>query len=86
MAANIHLRNVDEKLILLLKQQANKEDISVNTLILMLLRRSLGLSTQLKAPVYHDLDNLCGTWTKQQAKEFVNNTAEFETIDKEMWK
>ena len=86
MTINIHLRNVDEKLILTLKKQAATEDVSVNTLILILLRRSLGLTSQQKTHVYHDLDNLCGTWTKQEGKAFLSNTSEFEKIDKDIWK
>ena len=83
---NIHLRNIDSQLIKLLKLEASRNEVSMNTLILILLRRSVGLSRERITPVYHDLDKLAGTWSKQQTKEFLDNTSPFEQIDKELWK
>lgn len=83
---NIHLRNVDNQLIKNLKLVASKQDVSMNTLILNLLRRGVGLSRERIVTVYHDLDKLAGTWSKQQAKEFLNEISHFEHIDKDIWK
>lgn len=82
---NIHLRNIDNQLIKHLKLEASKNEVSMNTLILNLLRKGLGL-VQERAVTYHDLDTLAGTWTKQQAKEFSSEISHFEHIDKEIWK
>ena len=83
---NIHLRNVDNQLIKTLKLTALKQDVSMNTLILSLLKRGVGLSRERVVAVYHDLDKLAGTWSKQQAKEFSNEISHFEHIDKDLWK
>ncbi len=83
---NIHLRNVDNQLIKNLKQEASKQDVSMNTLILSLLRRGVGLSRERPITTYHDLDKLAGTWSNQQAKEFLNEMSHFEHIEKDLWK
>ena len=83
---NIHLRNIDNQLIKHLKLEAAKQDVSMNTLILNLLSRSVGLKRERILPIYHDLDDLSGTWKKQDAKEFLNEISHFEHIDKEIWK
>lgn len=86
MSFNIHLRNVNSNLMNKLKSEATKQDLSMNTLILNLLNRGLGLRSKLSLPSYHDLDKLAGTWDKQQAKTFLKQIADFEQIDEELWK
>lgn len=84
--ANISLRNVDEETTSRLKEEANRQGVSVNTLILHLIRQGLGLKA--RAPrrrVYHDLDHLAGTWSDEEAAEFMNSEADFETVDEELW-
>jgi hypothetical protein len=36
-------------------------------------------------PPYHDLDFLIGTWTEQEAAEFLSVVSEFRRIDPELW-
>jgi hypothetical protein len=86
MLSNIHLRGIDSTLMALLKQEALNREISVNTLVLTLLKRGLGLSTDRHLPIYHDLDHLAGTWNKQKANLFLKKIADFEKIDKDLWK
>lgn len=35
--------------------------------------------------IYHDLDNLAGTWSEKDVKEFQENVEDLERIDKEIW-
>lgn len=86
MHSNIHLRGVDSRLMSQLKKQAVEQNTSVNSLILQLLKQSLGMATQRHLIAYHDLDKLAGTWTKKEANTFIKNTMDFEQIDKELWK
>jgi len=86
MQSNIHLRNVDDQLLKRLKQEAANEEISVNSLILNLLRSSLNLTDQRKVKIYDDLDKLAGTWDKKQTKAFQDILRDFEKIDKDIWK
>ena len=82
----ISLRGVDDEIAKKLKEQAVQRGTSVNTLILQFIRSSIGL----KAPAvrrhkHHDLDQLAGTWTDEDAAEFIRATSNFERIDKELW-
>lgn len=86
MISNIHLRKIDENLMAALKQEALERKVSVNTLILILLRYGLGLDQRRKLPVYHDLDSFIGTWSSADLKEFKRNVADFEKIDEDLWK
>ncbi len=80
------LRGVDEKITAALKEKARKEGISVNALMLRVLKESLGLEKKKRGVVYDDLDHLAGTWSKKDAAEFERAAAVFEKVDEEMWK
>ena len=86
MTVNIHVRGVDEKIVDQLKQLATEQRSSLNKVILAILRQGLGLSKRKTPKIYHDLDELAGTWTKRQAEEFNKAIAPFEKIDEELWK
>jgi hypothetical protein len=86
MSANIHLRGISEQLFHTLKQTASEQNISTNKLILNLLQQTLGLLPARPPRIYHDMDSLAGTWSSQEAKEFLKNTSDFEKIDEELWK
>ena len=84
--ATMTLRGIDDTIAQALKERARREDTSVNTLLLKILRESLGLEKKRRTAVYHDLDHLAGTWSAQECDEFLAATAVFEKVDKEMWK
>lgn len=85
MASNIHLRCVDQLMMVRLKQEAKTRNMSVNQLILFLLKNDLGLSNKQTKIVHHDLDKFAGTWSKQEAKQFLEVTEDFEKIDEDIW-
>ena len=58
----------------------------MNSVILHVLRDRLGLSKRKFRTVRHDLDDLAGTWTEEEAREFDDVACEFSHIDKELWK
>lgn len=80
------LRGVDERITAALKEKARKEGVSVNALMLRVLKESLGIEKKKRSVVYDDLDHLAGTWSKKDASEFERATAVFEKVDEEMWK
>ncbi len=84
--ATITLRGIDERIAGALKERARKEDTSVNTVMLRILKKSLGLEKKKRIALYDDLDHLAGTWSGQDAAEFEQATAAFEAVDKGMWK
>jgi hypothetical protein len=36
-------------------------------------------------PIYHDLDSLAGTWSDQEANEFLAAVSEFNRVDEKLW-
>lgn len=83
--SNIHLRGVDRLVLLRLKQEAKAQNVSLNQLILLVLRCKVGLSNQRPKTLHHDLDKLAGTWSKEEEQQFLQSIGDFSKIDKEMW-
>ncbi len=78
---SITLHNLDEKLYSLLKSESKKKGLSLNKTIKQLLKYHFGLSkTQTD-----DFDEFSGVWSKSDEQEFLNNTKELNTIDKNDW-
>ena len=80
------LRGIDDRIAGALKERARKEDTSVNTVTLRILKESLGLEKKKRSVLYDDIDHLAGTWSDQDAAEFERATAVFKAVDKDVWK
>lgn len=80
------IRGIDDATTKVLKQKAKKEGTSVNAVLLKTLRESFGLEKKRRTIIYDDLDYLAGTWSKKDFIEFQKKIADFETVDKKMWK
>ena len=81
----IQLRRLDRTLLRHLERDARRRNLSVNELILQILRRHFGVN----AGPFHDLDpllsHLAGQWTAAEAEDFDRVTAPFRTIDEQSW-
>lgn len=84
-ASNFNLRNVTPEVMLILKREASKKNVSVNSFIIQVLEQSLGVIRPAKKVVFHDLDHLAGTWTTKDKEKFDENIKAFEQIDEELW-
>lgn len=84
--ATMTLRGIDERIAGALKERAKKEDTSVNTVMLKIIKEALGVEKKKRKVLYDDLDHLAGTWSAQDAAEFEQATAPFEVVDEDMWK
>jgi plasmid stability protein len=84
--ATMTLRGMDEGMTRALKDRAQKENTSVNSVMLKILKESLGLDKKKRSVLYNDLEHLAGTWSAQDAAEFENATAAFEAVDEDIWK
>jgi len=82
---NFNLRNVPEAVMILLKKEAAKQNVSVNSLILKSIENSFHIAKPQKKIIHHDLDHLAGTWTEKDKKDFDDKTKSFERIDQELW-
>jgi plasmid stability protein len=80
------IRGLDDLTIKALKEKAKKEGSSINAALVKLLQEDLGIKKKKRTVVYSDLDHLAGTWSDKDCKEFLQTTADFEKIDKNLWK
>lgn len=83
----ITLRNLPAELSRAVHRRAADKGISLNRAVIELLQEALGVGGQpKKRRVYHDLDWMFGTWSKEEADEFDKALAEQRKIDPEVWK
>jgi hypothetical protein len=76
------VRRVPERVKQHLKELAKREEKSLNQITLEILERGLGLAGE--EIVYHDLDDLAGTWVDDP--EFDKAIEDQHRIDPELWK
>ncbi len=67
-----------------LKQIAEQKGLSVNSLVVGIIRQALGFEERRKQ-IYTDLDHLAGRWSEKEYREFERNTKSFEAIDEKLW-
>jgi hypothetical protein len=83
----ISVRGVDEETAAKLKDEARRKNLSINALVLDLIRRGIGLKpASHRRQIHHDLDHLAGTWSEEEAREFLESIRIFEEVDKEQWR
>ena len=82
----ITIRGIDNEVAKTLKERAKKEGVSVNSIVLRIVKESLGLKKKRRTVIYNDLDHLAGTWGEKDYAEFQNKVADFEKIDENVWK
>jgi phosphopantetheinyl transferase (holo-ACP synthase) len=84
--ATMSIRGLDDQALARLKNQAEQEGSSLNSLVLRLLH---GTGTPVQANVlkkFDDLNALAGTWSAKEAQAFERNTAAFSEVDAALWK
>lgn len=79
---------MDRELAREVRALARREGISLNKAALKLLRRGAGLERESKpSNVIGDaLDDLIGTWSRDESRAMRRATKVFEKIDHELWK
>lgn len=84
--ATMSIRGLDDKILARLKNQAEQEGGSLNSLVLRLLQNN-NATTQLNGlKKFDDLDALAGTWSEEEAQAFERNTAAFAEVDSALWR
>ncbi len=76
------LRGISERIDATLRERARKEGKSLNSVAVEALQRGLG--TDGEDIIYHDLDDLAGTWVNDP--EFDKAVEEMDQVDEELWK
>ncbi len=79
------LRGLKEEEAERLREEARREGVSLNAFLLRLVREGAGLARRPWHPRHHDLDELAGTWTEEEAQAVLAALEETEQIDPGMW-
>jgi hypothetical protein len=77
------VRGIDPALRSALEAEASRLGLSLNAVVLRILRDSLGLTET--AGLHHDLDALAGVWSQAEAQGFTEAIRHFEQIDPSLW-
>lgn len=86
MSTSITIQDIDDVTVKWIDEEAKRRGISVESLIVELIYKGVDAERELlQHPVYHDLDSLAGTWSEEQAAEFLNAVADFEHVDEKLW-
>lgn len=81
------LRGLDRRLEREIRALAQREAISLNRAALRLLEKGAGIDHETKPDhIGHSLDHLIGTWTDEEAREFLDSIQRCEEVDAELWK
>lgn len=81
----ITVRNIPPELATILEREARASDTSLNKTVIRLLEKATGLVPRRDRRRYHDLDDLAGSWTPEEAREFESALADQRRIDPELW-
>ncbi|MDE2179480.1 MAG: hypothetical protein KGJ40_01335 [candidate division NC10 bacterium] len=83
----ITLRNLPPELTRIIRQKADKQHASINRVVIGLLENSVGVRGKKgEMTLYHDLDALAGTWTREEAAAFNRALTRQRAIDPELWR
>jgi hypothetical protein len=85
----ITLRGIPVEVERIIKREAERKGLSLNKAFISLLEKTIGTRQKAqtrKSVPHHDLDHLCGIWTKREAEEFIKNVEFQRTIDEDLWK
>ncbi|NIA30385.1 MAG: antitoxin [Actinobacteria bacterium] len=80
------IRGIDQKLSETIKETAKAESMSVNQLVVNILKKYFGHSKKRQfTKKYHDLDDLFGNWSEEEYKTITKELEGQNQIDWELW-
>ena len=86
MPESITISNLDEATAAWIREQAKRRGTDKEDVALNLIHRGIEYEREhLALPTFDDLDSLAGTWSDEQATEFMNTVSYFEQVDEKLW-
>lgn len=82
----ITLRHVPPDIGKTIRRRAREHHISLNKAVINLLEEHLMKDPRRQTELHHDLDDLCGAWTKEEAVAFDKTLMKQRAIDPDLWK
>jgi hypothetical protein len=86
MSAPITIQNLDETTARWIEEEAQRRGVSAETVVLELIRKGIKVEQHPRPENHHDLDSLAGTWSAEEADEFLKAIADFEQVDERLWR
>jgi hypothetical protein len=82
------LRGIPVEIERMIKKEAERKGLSLNKAFISLVEKATGTKEKMqkRKSMHHDLDHLCGIWTKRDTEEFTQNVEYQRTIDEGLWK
>jgi len=81
----ITLRNLPDDVARIIRQRAATDGLSLNRAVITALQEFLGAARP-AAQRHHDLDDLAGVWSAEEARAFDRALAAQRAIDPELWR
>lgn len=81
----ITLRNIPPAVAQRIEERAARTGLSLNKTVIRMLEESFDLVDGAPLDRHGDLDDLAGSWTDEDAREFDRVLAEQRRVDAEMW-
>jgi len=86
MPETITINNLDEATAKWIDREAKRSGTNMEAVALNLMRKGIECERDHVAlPFYEDLDSLAGTWSEEQAIEFMNAINHFNQVDEKLW-
>lgn len=86
MSSSFTIRYIDDATARWISEEAERRSVSAETLIVELIRKGITVEAQSsELRTFSDLDSLAGTWSEEQAREFLDTVADFEQVDEKLW-
>ncbi len=84
----ITIRDIPDDIAKIVKKKARENNLSLNKAFISLLEKTTGIKAKKmkRKTTYHDLDHLCGAWSKKEANAFKKNLKTQRKIDEDLWK
>jgi len=82
----ITLRNLPAGVAAKVRRRAEQQGLSLNRAVISVLAEALDAHGPAGGPPYHDLDDLAGSWSAEEAAGFDRALTALRGIDAELWK
>lgn len=82
----VTLRKVPPEVSRVVERRAKERGTSINKAVISLLEEAAGIQRKGRgSTLYHDLDALAGSWTKEEAATFEEVLRKQRRVDPELW-
>jgi hypothetical protein len=86
MPESITISSLDEATASWIDKEAKRRGVNKEAIALHLIRKGIECEHgHVVLKTYDDLDSLAGTWSEEQAKEFMDSISYFDQVDEKLW-